>query len=145
MQAKPPSKKQKVIKYLDTKILLGTLSAAVTIGLWNMFSSSALQQEKKPAEDISQPPQAFGEEVGLPALPTLIPLLDVSGLQTEVMNVQVQTGPAPALRSVLAPTQVVVQKIKPVIDSAVVISNDDGGGGGGGGNQQPAATTRSSR
>jgi hypothetical protein len=140
----PHNNHNKGIKFLDTKVFIASLSIAVTVGLWNLFSNEAILAAKgkaNPNQSPSQPPANEGQD--LPPLPTLIPLVNGSNLQGN--------GPAPVnqsqatiLRSVAAPDQVIVQKVKPVIDQPVLVVS---GGGSGGGSSSPVAvtTTRSSR
>jgi hypothetical protein len=144
MLPKNPSKPRKAVKFVDTKVLIGTLSTAVTIGLWNLFSSSAFEADKLQANSVPPSQDASNEETQVLApLPTLIPLIQVSAPQSNpgVTGKEEQIAQPTNLRSVAVPTQVVVQKVKPVVDSAVVVS---GGGGNRGGNK-PIAKTRSSR
>jgi hypothetical protein len=145
MQPTRPSQK-KPVKFLDAKVLIATLSLASTVGMWNMFSHSALKADQNKVDPTTTPPpQPPAEGLdGLAPLPTLIPLVNVT-TQQEVNTAQTAQQPAgqmPALRSVTAPTQVIVQKVKPVFDQpAAVVS----GGGGGGGSSRSVTTTKSSR
>ncbi len=141
----PPARPQrrKGVKFLDVKVLIGTLSAAVVIGLWNLLANNSLIAQKAaqtpPATPPPQPPVASGD---LPPLPTLIPLIDVSSVTSagETTSVSTPAGSqSPSLRVVAAPTQVIVQKVNPVIAQPVQVS-----GGSGGGAPKPVTTTRSS-
>jgi len=139
-----PNKKA---KFVDTKIFIASLSVAVTIGLWNLLANNAVQAEKAaPTVVETQPTQTNAVEAqGFPPLPTLVPLVDLSLPQSGSSSVMNQTQPnlqPNALRSVTAPDQVIVQKVKPVIDQPVVtISN----GGGHSSKSGSVTTTSSSR
>jgi hypothetical protein len=142
MLPKGPTKPRKPVKFLDTKVLIVTLSTAVTIGMWNLFSHNALAVEKTQTDALPPQDSVSGETQGLAPLPTLIPLLEMTNQQANPSMVSNQSdqGTVPAsLRPVSAPSQVIVQKVKPVVDSG--ISNTTGGGGG----KSPVAKTRSSR
>jgi hypothetical protein len=138
---------RKAPKFLDTKVLIAALAMAVTIGFWNIFSSGAVQAEKAAAPTpvaTVPPPTTSDTAQGLPPIPTLVPLITVSsaapqqGGNLSVNKVQPNIQALP-LRSVSAPSLVIVQKGKPMVDAA---SSAGGGGGGGGGG---AAKTRSSK
>jgi hypothetical protein len=139
-----PNKK---VKFLDMKVFIATLAFAIAVGLWNLLSNNAVQADKAaPPAVVTLPPQTpAGEAQGFPPLPTLVPLIDVSSSQpvsapqTSQLQAGVQTG---SLRSVTAPDQTIVQKVKPQFDQAVVTIS--GGGGGGGGSSRPAPVTSTS-
>jgi hypothetical protein len=137
-------------KFMDTKVLIAALSLAVTLGLWNILSNQAVQAEKAvPTQAVNLPPQPPANAAqGFPPLPTLIPLVNVTGGQANPQQAAAgaaapQGGSqATQLRSVDAPSLVIQQKGKPRIDQEVLVS-----GGGGGGSSGPSAvtSTRSSR
>jgi hypothetical protein len=147
-------------KFLDLKVFIGVFSMAITIGFWNLFSTNAFALEKaSPNPIINPPPQPpVGESQDLSsqlAIPTLVPLVSVSSLQPVKSAVTQQTLP---LRAAAAPTQVIVQKVKPVFYQPVQVINGGGGGGSGGssvggapaaaasgGSASPVTTTQSSR
>lgn len=131
-------------KYLDTKMMIVTLSLAITIGLWNLFSSNAVQNVQSAsgsAAEAAQPPSEAG--AGSPPLPTLVPLVAVD-TSTANAGALVAVGQSAPLRAVAIPTQQIVQKHRPIVGQPVQASS---GGGGGGGSSQPApvTTTRSSK
>jgi|WetSurMetagenome_2_1015567.scaffolds.fasta_scaffold80522_2 hypothetical protein len=127
-------------KFIEAKLFIAALTLGITLGFWNLFSNQAIQADRlSPTAVVSLPvqqPAVAG--LGLPPLPTLVPLADSSS-QSFAAQPQALEGNAP-LRSVSLPTQVIVQKNMPVIDQAVVIS-----AGGGGGGSSAVATTHSSR
>jgi hypothetical protein len=148
MQTSPRNTPQKGPKFLDTKVFIATLSIAVTVGMWNLFSNDALLAAKanaNPDQSPSQPPADNGQD--FPPLPTLVPLTHVSAVQTQGSAVS-NTNTIPnnaqpvGLRSVAAPDQVIVQKVKPVFEQGGITSSS-----GGGGSSRPSAvtTTKSSR
>jgi len=132
-------------KYLDTKVLIASLSIAVTVGLWNLFSNEAVLAQKVEPNPESSPPEAPAEGQDLPPLPTLVPLLNLSSVQSQGSSsgiVAQQANPAQpvGLRSVTAPDQVIVQKVKPVFEEGKIAPS------GGGSSRRGAVTqTRSSR
>lgn len=141
-------------KFLDAKVSIAALSIAVTAGLWNLFANSAMAAEKAgPAPDEGQtaPPvvESQASEAGLLPLPTLVPLVKVTSPDAGAAapaSQPAQNGAAPALRSVSAPTAVIVQKQRPLIDQPSVQVSDGGDRGNGGGSAPaPVTTTRSSR
>ncbi len=148
-----PPAQRKGIKFLDAKVLIATLSLAITIGLWNLFSIDAVKAEQidPPALASDLPDGAASQSQELPPLPTIVPLVELQELPAPAINApvsQAQANPALAaptgkLRSVAAPPVTIVQKNKPLVDAPVV----GGGGGGGGGGQssrRSAARSRSS-
>ncbi len=142
-----PNKKA---KFIDTKIFIASLGVAVTVGLWNLLSNNAVQANK-PSQTVvaTQPAQTNAVDAqGFPPLPTLVPLIDISSPRLSGSSQANQTQAIPqvnSLRSVTAPDQVIVQKVKPVIDQPVVTINGGGGhGGGGGGSSSGSVTTTSS-
>jgi hypothetical protein len=136
-------------KFLDTKVLIATLSMVVTVGLWNLFSNNAIQVQKSQAVETSPPPQPSAADAqDFPPLPTLVPLVSISPLTSNDAVAADNAGlaPQPSLRAVTAPTQVIVQKNKVRIEqagSANSVSNNGGNGGGGG--SAPVTTTKSSQ
>jgi len=131
-------------KYLDTKLMIVTLSLAITIGLWNLFSNNAVQSVQSAssnAAEAAQPPAEAG--AGSPPLPTLVPLVEVEASAANAAA-PAAVGQGTPLRAVAIPTQQIVQKHKPIVGQPVQASS---GGGGGGGSSQPApvTTTRSSK
>jgi hypothetical protein len=131
-------------KYLDTKVLIASLSIAVTVGLWNLFSNEAVlanQTDETTGQNPSQTPASEGQD--LPPLPTLVPPVDLSKVQgSESPTVVLQSQDQPVgLRSVTAPDQVIVQKVKPVIEDDKPTFTSSGGGSS---NQSPVTQTRSS-
>ena len=143
---------RKGAKFLDAKILIVTLSLAITIGFWNLFSNHAIQSAQSASGDNSaesaQPPANVS--AGGPPLPTLVPLVDVTIPDTNgAMAAPVQGGvQAAPLRAVAVPTLEIVQKHNPIVGQAVQASsgnNGGGGGGGGGGGQPPVTSTHSSK
>lgn len=145
----PPIKTgtRKKAKYLDLKLLIASLALAVTIGIWNLLSYNAVLAEKAAAEPPAQPdPNNMNQPAE--ALPTLVPLVEISiPTQTAPLSPIKSSpqglGPNQPLREVSAPTQVVVQKIKPLIQQQVQVSLA-GGGGGVGSAPKPVTTTSSS-
>lgn len=130
-------------KYLDTKLMIVTLSLAITIGLWNLFSSNEVQNVQSAsgaAAEAAQPPSEAG--AGSPPLPTLVPLVEVD-TSTANAGVPAAVGQSAPLRAVAIPTQQIVQKHKPIIGQPVQASS--GGGGGGSSQPAPVTTTRSSK
>ncbi len=133
MQANPKNKPGKP-KFIDIKILIAALAVAVTVGFWNLLSSNAYSAEKSsPSVVITLPPQSPSVAAdNLPPLPTLVPLVDVTipqaGLASDAVNLSQpgsqapvvdnpagQLQPSSQLRVVGVPTQVIIQKAKPVI------------------------------
>lgn len=148
-------------KFLDLKTFIAVLSIAITVGFWNLFSTNAFALEKASPNPIINPPQQppVGESQDLSsqlAIPTLVPLVSVSSLQPAKSATTQQTLP---LRAAAAPTQVIVQKVKPVFYQPVQVINGGGGGGSAGGSgggvsaaaaanggaASPVTTTQSSR
>ncbi len=134
-------------KFLDTKLFIGALTAAVVIGCWNLFSHDIYQAEKAaPAAVLSLPPQPpAGVAQDFPPLPTLAPLISLNKGQANSLPVIASkaqpAGQSLPLRSVSVPTPQIIQKINPVIvQPQPVIA-----GGGGGGRSSPVTTTRSSK
>jgi hypothetical protein len=135
--ARPNASKK--IKYLDVKLFIGALTLATTVGFWNLFASDAVLAEKlAPAVVSTLPPQTQpAGGLGLPPLPTLVPLASASTDAPSAGSPGQAAAESTPLRSVSLPTQVIVQKSAPIVDQAVVAA---GGGGG-----KAVATTRSSR
>ena len=150
-------------KFLDTKVLIAALAVAITVGFWNLFSNNAFQSViAAPAAAVTLPVQpAAGEGQDFPPLPTLVPLIDVTTpitvntrpiTQAQSSNQMVsQVDPAQpksktALRAVIAPTQIIIQK-GPVMQQSVdtVGSSDSNSNSKGGGKSSKAATTKSSK
>ncbi len=149
--ASTQSGSRKGSKFLDVKLFIAALALAVTIGLWNLISTSSfLDTQKKSDPQTAPPPQASGQDgQGFGAIPTLVPLVEVdasavSAVSSNSSPVSNNTAsqPAAALRSVTAPEQTIVQKSKITVDqqAQVVVVGSSGGGGGG-----AVATTRSSK
>lgn len=142
---------RKVSKFLDTKMLIASLSVAVTVGVWNLLANDAYVQAKnQPKPNVAPPPQSDPAQGAAEGIPTIAPLAPVTIQPQTGTNGAAQSASAPAagaaagqLRSVTAPTQAVVQKVKPQFGQSVDVVVVNGGGGGGGGGA--AATTRSSR
>jgi hypothetical protein len=153
MQTPIRTPKRKKPKFVGIKILILTLSGAITIGFWNLLSSNAFMATTPPAVVTipAQPPANTAQD--LPPIPTLMPLVKVSELQSSAVTVPAdlpQTAPvdqAVPLRVIDAPTIVVVQKSKPVVGAqASTVSNTSGGGGGGGkSSSKSSSTTKSSK
>lgn len=142
---------RKGAKFLGAKTMIATLSLAIVLGLWNVFSAGAMRADLAPADPTTTPPP---DSPGLAPLPTLVPLVDVSGSLASApaqgalaQDPAGQTTDASApLRSVTAPQSggtVIVQKFKPSIAS--FDSGGNGGGGGGGGKSRGVTRSRSSR
>lgn len=137
-------------KFLDIKLFIGALAAAVIIGFWNLFSHGIYQAEKAvPATVLSLPPQspAYAAQ-GFPPLPTLAPLISLNEGQANSLAVSGSeaqpAGQSLPLRSVAIPSPQIVQRINPVIVQPVI----PGGGGSNqsdGGSSSPVTTTRSSK
>jgi hypothetical protein len=173
MQANPKNKPVKP-KFIDIKLLIAALAVAVTIGFWNLLSNNAYAAEKSsPSVVITLPPQPPSVAAdNLPPLPTLVPLVDISipqaGLASDAVNLSQPAGQAPAvdnsavepqpstqLRVVGVPTQVIVQKAKPVFgdvmsastttDQSSGSSNSSGGGGSSKSSKSSSSTTKSSK
>ena len=142
----PPSRPtaRKPAKFLDAKIFIVTLSLAITIGFWNLFSNNAIQSAQSApgdaAAESAQPPAYVS--AGGPPLPTLVPLLDVpaADLQAASAAAPALVGQGTPLRAVAVPTQQIVQKHNPIIGQPVQASS-----GGGGGSSAPVTQTRSSK
>lgn len=147
----PRSTPKKSPKFMDTKVLIAASSIAVTIGMWNLFSNGALNDQIASQKTVqaapAEAPVAAGQ--GLPPMPTLVPLVDVTSLHTGQLTTAQDSGPLAAseiqpnklnLRSVTAPDQVIVQKVKPMFDQPGIVVI----GGGSSGNKGPAAKARSS-
>jgi hypothetical protein len=149
--------KHKAPRFLDMKLFIAALTVAITLGLWNLFSNNAVQADKLAptvAVDLpAQPPVNVGQD--LPPMPTLVPVLKVD---TSSTNVQAPANPVQPsgssvqpgqLRSVAVPTQTIIQRSAPVVQSAVVVvsggTSGGSGGGGGGGGSAPVTSTHSSR
>ncbi len=148
----PRSQPRKGPKFLEIKILIGTLAIAVTIGLWNLFSNNAFAPAKvAPSPQSATPPQPLaGVAEGFPVLPTLVPLYQVSSLPDPAGQPVGQpaaalqpAGQPAALREVAVPTQVIVQKFKPVVSGG--FTSQPASGGSGGGSPAPVTQTISSR
>lgn len=143
----PPAnlRRRKTLKFLDIKVLISTLSVAVIIGLWNLFANNGFAIAKAAPKVIGAPsPEPLpGSSGDLPPLPTITPLLVISSLPADSAAVSSNSpaiGQAPAaLREVTAPTQVIVQKFKPIVAQQV------GSGSITGGSASPVTVTRSSR
>lgn len=142
----PPAhpQRRKGAKFLDAKVLIGALSAALVIGLWNLFANNALAVQKAASTPLVEPlQQPAGAADGLPPLPTLVPLIDVGPVASASAAISpanpVVNQPS-SLRAVAAPTQVIVQKVKPVIAGPVQQVSS----GSGGGAPSPVTVTRSS-
>lgn len=138
-----PNKK---IKFMDTKVFIATLSIAVTLGLWNVFSTEAAQADKvSPAvvDNVPAQPPANAAQ-GFPPLPTLVPLADVSAQQIPAGQTDIQTQgsvQSGGLRAVAVPTVTIIQKSIPVFDQGGVTTVVSGGGG----RKSSTTKTRSSR
>jgi uncharacterized membrane protein YgcG len=156
----PKAGQRKGVKFAEIKILIATLSVVVILGIWNLLSNEAVQAEKiVPAPVVSPPSADFSTDPQVDSpLPTVVPLVDVTtitsavAVQQPVSNQPVKPSVLP-LRAVAAPTQVIVQKYKPVVEQQVQVISSGGGGGGGGGSSSgggggsapaPVTTTRSS-
>lgn len=138
---------RKGIKFLDAKVFIAALSVAVTAGLWNLFSINAVQAELQETgpEDAYPPETPMVETQDMPALPTLVPLVKVEPQPVDspaVLALDNKPNNPPGLRSVTAPTQVVVQKVKPVFDQPQQVVDNGGRSGKSG---RSATRTRSSR
>lgn len=130
---------RKPSKFIELKLLLTALSMAVTVGLWNLFSSNAVQAEKARNLPPSPPPAPVVSQ-DLSSLPTLVPLISVSDQPTAAGDNPAATDkPTLKLRSVSAPSQTIVQKGHPVVDQPGVVVITSGGG-----SSQGVTSTRSS-
>jgi hypothetical protein len=133
-------------KFLEAKVLIVSLSLAVTFGFWSIFSNQDLKKTESKPPDPEDPAQQVNGQVLLP-LPTLSTLVQVktgaAAQQTSVENAQ-QAAP---LRSVSAPEQKIVQKGVPVVEipQPVVIVESSGGGSNSAAAPAPVTTTRSSK
>jgi hypothetical protein len=148
-------------KFLDTKVFIAALAVAITVGFWTLFSNNAFQPvEAAPAASITQPVQPDTDEgQDFPPLPTLVPLIDVTlpvtvnaapVTQVQSSNQSLpQENPAQpkaktALRAVIAPTQVIIQK-GPIVQQSVDTVSSSNGGSNSGGGKKSSATTKSSK
>jgi hypothetical protein len=119
------------------------------IGVWNLLSNEAVQASiSSPSPEVT-PPQADapGENPLQAAIPTLVPLVDLSTVSSVNVASSVQVSSPVSqtvlpLRSAAIPTQVIVQKNKPVIEQPVQVLAS--GGGGGGSAPAPVTSTHSS-
>jgi hypothetical protein len=172
MQTNPRNKPTKP-KFIDIKLFIAALAVAVTIGFWNLLSNNAYASEKSsPSVVITLPPQAPSVAAdNLPPLPTLVPLVDVTVPQVMpasdavnlsqpansapgVDNAAAQSQPSTQLRVVGIPTQVIVQKAKPVFGDTITAasnntdssnSSNSSGGGGSKSSKSSSSTTKSSK
>jgi uncharacterized membrane protein YgcG len=122
--------KPKKNRFIGTKILIGSLSLAGTVGLWNSFAN-------KPPEIVKAASDQGSENVNnqnsvvieFPPLPTLVPVQVATLVQTDTQatNNQSQVG----IRKVVQPTpEIVVQSSKPVFERITVNRAGSGGSGG---------------
>ena len=155
-------------RFIETKYLITVLAVAVTVGFWNLFSINAYSDEKSsPSVVVTLPPQppTVGADI-LPPLPTLVPLVDVTipqltsgsqaintsqpgGDQAPVVDNSVdQPLQATPLRVVGIPTEVIVQKKKPVYGnqsvSASSTTNNSSNNGSNSESNSSSTTTKSS-
>jgi hypothetical protein len=170
MQANPKSKPTKP-KFVDIKLLIAALAVAVTIGFWNLLSNNAYAAEKSsPSVVVTLPPQPPSVAAdNLPPLPTLVPLVDVTVPQmnqaADAVNLSQPANPAPAvdnsaaqpqpstqLRVVGVPTQVIVQKAKPVFGDTITAASNNtdssstsNSSGGSSKSSKSSSTTKSSK
>ena len=167
MQSNHNSKKDKP-KFIDAKILIAALAVAVTIGFWNLFSNNAFAAEiSSPSVVVTLPPQPPSVAAdNLPPLPTLVPLVEVTIPQvaqgSEAVNVSQPGNQTPInnnaagqlaspLRVVGIPTQVIVQKNKPVFGEVIsaASSTDNSSGSSssksGKSSSKSSSTTKSSK
>jgi len=171
MQANPKTKPGKP-KFTDIKLLIAVLAVAITVGFWNLLSSNAYAAEKSsPSVVVTLPPQPPSVAAdNLPPLPTLVPLIDVTLPQVVpvpdavnlsqpanqapvVNNTATQPQTATQLRVVGIPTQVIVQKAKPVFgDTVSAASNNtdssnsaNSSGGSSKSSKSSSSTTKSSK
>lgn len=131
MQTSRPSQR-KAVKFLDAKIFIAAMSVAVTAGLWNLFSVNAVQADQAIMDTDSGPPPEppLIESQDLHALPTLVPLVKVEIPQPGSLTAAPRSPASnSSLRSVTAPTPVVVQKFKPMIDQPQPVVVDNGRSG----------------
>jgi hypothetical protein len=152
--------KHKSPKFVDLKLFIAALTVAITLGLWNLFSNNAVQADRLAptvAVDVpAQPPVNVGQD--LPPMPTLVPVLKIVPSTTNAQAPANPVQPASSsaqpgeLRSVAIPTQTIIQRSAPVVQSAIVVASGgtSGGGGGGGGRgggsaPAPVTSTQSSR
>jgi len=166
MQSNPKNKPAKP-KFIDIKLFIAALAVAVTIGFWNLLSNNAYAAEKSsPSVVVTLPPQPPSVAAdNLPPLPTLVPLVDVTipqvMLASDAVNLSQPANPAPAvdnaasqpqpsiqLRVVGIPTQVIVQKAKPVFgDTITAASNntDSSNSSSSNSSKSSSSTTKSSK
>jgi hypothetical protein len=168
MQASPKHKPAKP-KLIDIKLLIAVLAVAVTVGFWNLLSNDAYSAEKSsPSVVVTLPPQPPSVAAdNLPPLPTLVPLVDVTIPQvipaSDAVNLSQPASQAPAaqpqsstqLKVVGIPTQVIVQKKKPVFGDTVSAasnstdssnsSNSSGGSKSKSSSKSSSSTTKSSK
>jgi hypothetical protein len=135
----PKAGQHKGIKFPEIKIMIATLSLAVMIGIWNLLSNQAVQASKVSPTPVVAPPPADlpGDNPLNAAVPTLVPLVDLSTISSVKVSDPVQsTVPVSQsglpLRAAAIPTQIIVQKFKPLIEQPVQVITSGGGGGGGG-------------
>lgn len=137
-------------RFLDTKLFIGALSAALIIGCWNLYSQDIYQAEKAaPAAVLSLPPQQPANVAqGFPPLPTLVPLISLNEDQANQLPVsasEAQTaGQSLPLRSVSIPTPQIIQKVKPIIVQPVITAGGESSQSGDS-SSKPVTTTRSSK
>ena len=130
------------------KISMAAASLVLTLIIWNLFSSKALEDALKTAQDQNQPQIQPGNTLSdMAPLPTLVPLqfslaVDSGAAAEPVQPVSVQPAPAAqptqSLRKMTAPTPSAAPQ-KPIVHQVVIVVS--GGGGGGGGGAAPAAVT----
>jgi len=163
MQSNHNNKSEKH-KFVDTKILIGALAIAVTVGFWNLFSNGAYAADKSSPSVVvtllPQPPSVAADN--LPPLPTLVSLVDVTIPQvapgSTAMNVSQPDNQVPAanssalqqsntLRVVGIPTQVIIQKQKPVFGeqiSAIQTTDNSSGSSNNSSSKKSKSKTKSS-
>lgn len=143
---------QKKSKFLDIKLMIVALSAAITMGLWNLLSNSLLQSGSvaPSAKDSTSQTQPTTSE-GFAPIPTLVDLAEYSTASQSVLAAPATSTQPSSLRSVAPPSQTIVQKNKPTINQPpqVVITINGGNNGNGGGSSNtasaaPVTTTKSS-
>jgi hypothetical protein len=122
------------------KILIASASIASTLGLWNIISGAAQNNNVSPEQDNP-------DIVKLPALPTLVPLRGAQVSSPAMVKSAGQNAGGQSLRSVAAPTATPPGIQKPVIQEVLIDipQAGGGGGGGGGGSRKPSGSSKSSR
>ncbi|MCE1254362.1 MAG: hypothetical protein LWX83_12550 [Anaerolineae bacterium] len=124
------------------KFLFTAGSLALTLILWNLFSSQAIAVASKQEDGGLK--SSNNQQTQPDAVPTLIPLqFELPESNPAVLPASEVIPTTAPLRKVAVPTSMAPQK--PVVHEVTIEQSGGGGGGGGGGGSAPAATTGSSK